>query len=164
MARRWIMCQSVPMSSFPGHDHWGGTPSLDYGRAVAKPTIGARQRQLRLSSCSPLPAPCAAKTPHPASRPHNTLPCLHAKDRVTLHIHSNHSINTRKHPTPTRLGKGALVVPTNKQTNTANTNKQTNHSRSTFPQWCLVGTVTGNRNREHIGHGSVWSPRKADGS
>jgi len=37
-----------------------------------------------------------------------------AKDRATLHIHSTHSINTHKHPTPTRLGKvykGALVVP-----------------------------------------------------
>jgi len=37
-----------------------------------------------------------------------------AKDRATLHIHSTHSINTRKHPTPTRLGqvyKRALVVP-----------------------------------------------------
>ena len=37
-----------------------------------------------------------------------------AKDQATLHIHSTHSINTRKHPTPTRLGKvyrGALVVP-----------------------------------------------------
>jgi len=37
-----------------------------------------------------------------------------AKDRATIHIHSTHSINTRKHPTPTRLGKvckRALVVP-----------------------------------------------------
>ena len=37
-----------------------------------------------------------------------------AKDSVTLHIHSTHSINTHKHPTPTRLGivyKRALVVP-----------------------------------------------------
>jgi len=36
------------------------------------------------------------------------------KDRATLHIHSTHSINTRTHPTPTRLGqvyKRALVVP-----------------------------------------------------
>ena len=24
-----------------------------------------------------------------------------------------------------------------------------------FPQWCLV--ATGDRNREHIGHGSIWS-------
>jgi len=51
------------------------------------------------------------------------LPVLHvplglasvfAKDRATLHIHSTHSINSRKHPTPTRLGqvyKRALVVP-----------------------------------------------------
>jgi len=28
-----------------------------------------------------------------------------------------------------------------------------------FPQWCLVGT--GKRNREKLGHGSVWSPREA---
>jgi len=37
-----------------------------------------------------------------------------AKDRATLHIHSNLSINTRKYPTPTRFGKvykRALVVP-----------------------------------------------------
>jgi len=37
-----------------------------------------------------------------------------AEDRATLLIHSTHSINTRTHPTPTRLGnvyKRALVVP-----------------------------------------------------
>jgi len=36
------------------------------------------------------------------------------KDIATLNIHSTHSINTRTHPTPTRLGKvfkRALVVP-----------------------------------------------------
>jgi len=36
------------------------------------------------------------------------------KDRATLHIHSTHSINTRAHPTPTRLGQvytRALVEP-----------------------------------------------------
>jgi len=140
-----------PVSSFPGHDHWGGTPLLDHGRAAATSKIGARQCLLCLSSCSPLPASCAAKTSHPASHPHNTLayaitlhshllpahtapPHCHlyfgyklpvpsaplgfvsaaATDRATLHIHSAHSINTRKHPSPTRLGqvyKRALVVP-----------------------------------------------------
>jgi hypothetical protein len=42
------------------------------------------------------------------------LASVFAKDRATLHIHSTHSINTRTHPTPTRLGqvyKRALVVP-----------------------------------------------------
>jgi len=37
-----------------------------------------------------------------------------AKDSATLHIYSTHSINTRKQPTPTPLGKvytRALVVP-----------------------------------------------------
>jgi len=37
-----------------------------------------------------------------------------ANDRATRHIHSTHPINTRTHPTPTRLGqvyKRALVVP-----------------------------------------------------
>ena len=37
-----------------------------------------------------------------------------AKDIATLHIYSTHSINTRKHPNPTLLGKvytRALVVP-----------------------------------------------------
>ena len=36
------------------------------------------------------------------------------KDSATVHIHTNHSINTRTHPIPTRLGKvfkRALVVP-----------------------------------------------------
>jgi len=33
-----------PVSSFPDHDHWGGTPPLNHGRAAAKPTISARQR------------------------------------------------------------------------------------------------------------------------
>ena len=39
---------------------------------------------------------------------------MFAKDSVTLHIHRNHSINTRKHPIPTPLGKvynKILVVP-----------------------------------------------------
>jgi len=57
--------------------HWGGTPPLENACAVAKPTIGARQRRLCLSSCSPLPAPCVTKTSQPASHPHNTLPCNH---------------------------------------------------------------------------------------
>ena len=42
------------------------------------------------------------------------LASAHAKDRATLHIHSNHSINTHKHPTSTSLGKvykRAFVVP-----------------------------------------------------
>jgi len=42
------------------------------------------------------------------------LASVFAKDRATLHIHSTHSINICKHPTPTRLGKvykGALDVP-----------------------------------------------------
>ena len=57
---------------------WGTPPPLDHGRTAAKPTIGARQRRLCLSSYSPLPAPCAAKTSHPASHHHNTLACNHA--------------------------------------------------------------------------------------
>jgi len=42
------------------------------------------------------------------------LTSVAAKDSATLHIHSTHSINSRKHPTPTPLGKvytRALVVP-----------------------------------------------------
>ena len=61
----------------------GGLPSLDHGRVAVKPTIGARQRRLCLSSCSPLPAPCSANTPHLALHTHNTTP-LHA---TTLHSH-----------------------------------------------------------------------------
>jgi len=69
--------QTSPMSSSPGLDHWGGTPPLDHGRAAAKPTIGARQRRICLSLCSPLPALCFAKTSPPALHPHNTLACNH---------------------------------------------------------------------------------------
>jgi len=51
------------VSSFSVEGHWGGTPFLDHnGRAAAKLTIGARWRRFWLSSCSPLPAPSAAKT------------------------------------------------------------------------------------------------------
>jgi len=140
-----------PVSSFPGHDHWGGLP----------PSImGARPRNLRLARGS-ADSGClrahrylhhAPPTPDPASHPHNTLACNHsslppssvlppphthtfqhiilckyigsrlcvrffvkgARNMGLLHIHTTHSINTRKHPTPTRLGKvykGALVVP-----------------------------------------------------
>jgi len=32
------------------------------------------------------------------------------KDRATLHIHSNHSIKTCKHPTPVREGGKAMLV------------------------------------------------------
>jgi len=118
-----------------------GTPTLDHnGRAAAKPTIGARQRRLCLSSCLPLPAPCSVKISYPASHPHNTTP-LHA---TTPHSHlplysqppkptpSNTSFfcanidprfcvrffvkgaHSMGPPTPTRLGtvyKRALVVP-----------------------------------------------------
>jgi len=67
-----------PVSSFPVDDHLVGTPTLDHnGRAAAKPTIGARQRRICLSACSPLPAPCAAKISHPASHTHNTLECTY---------------------------------------------------------------------------------------
>ena len=56
-----------PVSSFQVEDHLVGTPTLDHnGRAAAKPTIGALQRRICLSACSLLPAPCAAKTSHPA--------------------------------------------------------------------------------------------------
>jgi len=70
--------QTCPVSSFPVEDHLVGTPTLDHnGCAAAKPTIGARQRRLCLSSCSPLPASCATKTAYPASHTHNTLACNH---------------------------------------------------------------------------------------
>ena len=77
-----------PVSSFPVEDHLVGTPTLNHNgcvtkRTVAKPMIGARQRRLCLSSCSPLPAPCSAKTSYPASHPHNTT-FLHA---TTPHSH-----------------------------------------------------------------------------
>ena len=42
------------------------------------------------------------------------LASVFAKDNTTLHIHTIHFINNRKHPTPTLLGnilKRALVVP-----------------------------------------------------
>jgi len=45
--------------------------------AAPKLMIGARQRQLGLSSCSLLPAPWPAKISHLASHPHNTLACNH---------------------------------------------------------------------------------------
>jgi len=76
-----------PASSSPGLDHWGWTPPLDHGSAAAKPTIGARQRQICLSSCSPLPAPCAAKTSHPAVHTENTLSFNHTS-RFPLHCYT----------------------------------------------------------------------------
>jgi len=140
-----ILGPTSPVSSFPAEDHLVGTPTLDHngrvtGRAAAKPTIGARQRRLCSSSCSPLPAPCSAKTSYLASHPHNTTP-LHA---TTPHFHlplyshppkptpSNtlffcanidprfcvrffvKGAHSMRPPTPTRLGKvykEALVVP-----------------------------------------------------
>ena len=52
---------------------WGGLPPRSWARG-SDTMIGARQR-CYLSSYSPLPAPYAAKTSHPASHPHNTLAC-----------------------------------------------------------------------------------------
>jgi len=49
---------TFPVSSFPGHNHWGGHPPLNHGRAAATPTIGARQSQICLSSCSLLRSLC----------------------------------------------------------------------------------------------------------
>jgi len=100
----------------------------------------ARQRRLCLSSCSPLPAPCSAKTSYPASHPHNTTPLHATTPHSHLPLHSHHpkptpsntsffctnidprfcgrffvkGVHSMGPPTPTRLGKvykGALVVP-----------------------------------------------------
>jgi len=92
-------------------------------------TMGARRRQLRLARVNTDSVCLRAhtylyndlQTSDLASHPHNTLaynhtslpppPCPHS---ATSHIRLAHSINTRKHPTPTPLGKvykRALVVP-----------------------------------------------------
>jgi hypothetical protein len=65
----------------------GRLPSLKHGHAAAKPTIGAQQRRTCLSSCSLLPAPCAAKTSHPASHPHNNLTCNRTSPPPPPHTH-----------------------------------------------------------------------------
>jgi len=75
--------QASPVSSSPGHNHWGGTPPrLIHGRAGASPQISVRQLRICLSSSSPLPAPCSSETSLPASHPHTTLAC-----KTTLHSH-----------------------------------------------------------------------------
>ena len=70
--------QTSLVSSFPGEDHLVVTPTLDHnGLVLAKPMTGAEQRHILSSASSLLPAPCAVKTSHPASQPHNTLECNH---------------------------------------------------------------------------------------
>jgi len=65
--------------SFPGHDHWGGTPPLHHGRAAAKPTISARQRLTMfvfsfVTTCHMLPQRHGLQhTPHPCLH-HTSLP------------------------------------------------------------------------------------------
>jgi len=69
---------NIPRVLFPSSRPLGGTPTLDHdGRTEARPAIGARQRRICLSSCSPLPASRATKTSYPSSHTHNTLACNH---------------------------------------------------------------------------------------
>jgi len=61
------------------------------------------------------------------------------KDRATLHIHSNHSINTHEHPTPAPLGKvykRALVVPPSSPHHKASSVHARHHTG-----WSLVGVL-----------------------
>jgi len=65
------------------HDHWGGTPPLNHGRAASTLTIGALQRLLWLTSFSPLASVCTAETLHLSLHPHNTLTCTTLRHTVT---------------------------------------------------------------------------------
>ena len=88
--------------SFPIEDHFVGISTLNHNvRATAKPMIGARQRRVSLSSCSPLPVPCSTKTSYPASHAHNTTP-LHA---TTPHSH----LPLYSHPKKGRGKKGICI-------------------------------------------------------
>ena len=78
-----------PISSFTGH--WGGTLTLDHGRVAAKPTIGAWQCQLCLSSPSSLSAICSAKDP--ASNAHHTL----AGTTLPSHFSPDHTAAPHSH-------------------------------------------------------------------
>jgi len=91
----WWVCtgaskhpQHPPVSSFTGHDHWGGTPPLNNGRAASTLTIGARQRLLWLTSFTPLTSVCTAKTLHLSFHPHNTFTSPHTG---TLHTACQHT-------------------------------------------------------------------------
>jgi len=46
--------------------------TLHHGCAAVTPTIGARQRRLCLTSCSPFPSPCITETSHLSFHPHTT--------------------------------------------------------------------------------------------
>jgi len=134
------LSRAFPVFSFPVEDHFVGTPTLSHNvRATAKPMIGAWQRRVSLSSCSPLPVPCSTKTSYPASHANNTTPfhattphshlplyshpptptpsntsffCTNIDPRfcVRFFVKGAHSMGS---PTPTHFGKvykGALVV------------------------------------------------------
>jgi len=82
-----------------------------------------RTTPLHATTLLSLLSPAHAPAPHSHLYFGYKLPVRHvlpdlvsaaANDRAILRIQSNHSINTRKHTTPTPLGKvytGALVVP-----------------------------------------------------
>jgi len=68
-----------------------GTPFLNHSRAAETSTIGARQRQLWLTLCSPLPFPCTAETSPLSFHPHNTTACNHPPPHThTLHTATLH--------------------------------------------------------------------------
>ena len=74
-----------------GHDHWGGTPPLNHGRAMSTLTIGTRQHLLWLTLFSPLAFVCTTETLHLSFHPHNTLTCNHPPPHTHTHTACQHT-------------------------------------------------------------------------
>jgi len=85
---RTVCSVGVHRRHYTCHNHWGGNPPLNHGRAAVTPTNGARQRRLYLTSCSPLPPPFTAGTPirTPTEHPGTQLPS-------TTHSHPPHGMS-----------------------------------------------------------------------
>ena len=76
-----------PLSqAFTGHDHWGGTPLLNHGRAASTLTIGARQRLLWLTLFSPLAFACTAETILPPAQ-------NYMRPSSSTHSHTPHGMS-----------------------------------------------------------------------
>jgi len=70
-----VLCLHLVYILICSHDHWGGAPPLNHGRAASTLTTGARQCLLWLTLSSPLASVCTTETLHLSLHTHNTLTC-----------------------------------------------------------------------------------------
>jgi len=88
-----VLCLHLVYILICSHDHWGGAPPLNHGRAASTLTTGAQQRLLWLILFSPLASVCTTETftyPFTHTTPlHATYPFTHTTPlHATPHTHT----------------------------------------------------------------------------